>query len=732
MANVEDAAAAAAAAAVAAAGSTTDTDMGSCAPPSPSSIGSLPPFCDNPSYTSADAMREAIRGMESELVDLVFSGGSRAPPRELEDWLKVPLEYATASGNLAVVKRLLSAGVGTDPPSNGMRLRLLLHTAAGSGNAGVIEEVLKSGASVDEVDKDRNDRTALHVAAMSGCDAAVRAIASDPRAVVNVADTRGWTPLHFAANAGYRGVVVFLLLKGAKSWLKIASTGDSPLHLAAANNHAGVIEDLLTLGRAPVGLCNGTGQTALHVAARLHRLGACIALLRGGATVGRVCSKGLSCLDTAAWNGHYGQLLQILTAGESPADRKRRCSLALYYAAKANKTDTIRDLVDLGADVNTTRSGGNTNLHCTATRGAYAATHALLRTGANLEIRNNEGATALHRACSFSQSDTVQLLLRWGADETATNYDNLTAHHLVGHSVEEELLSNEALVSKELVDTAIRLMLVNAPADRVWRRRGWLVLCRARWLARVAEKRRPLLAPVASACGGGGSSGGAGAGAAGGGGAGAGGAVSSGKGPANKKRRAKVGGGGGGARGGGSAASKAGAPSSSGKGKGQAPQSQRGGKRAGGARTEGSAAAGLSPSCRKNFSKDKLCCLFGRREKGAAGAGAAPTVGPGVVQPPQLRLGRGSLLSEGGPAAAGKVGAPGAEERPRFVGAVERLLLLREEGVFRDICRFHGTGWNNGGRGGGERGWYARLRSGTLSAIPEGKAAASLSRFGIP
>ncbi|CAM9138071.1 unnamed protein product [Ectocarpus fasciculatus] len=722
MANVEDAAAAAAAAA---AGSTTDTDMGSCAPPSPSSIGSLPSFCDNAAYTSADAMREAIRGMESELVDLVFSGSSRAPPRELEDWLKVPLEYATASGNLAVVKRLLAAGVGTDPPSNGMRLRLLLHTAAGSGHAGVIEEILKSGASVDEVDKDRNDRTALHVAAMSGCDAAVRAIASDPRAVVNVADTRGWTPLHIAANAGYRGVVVFLLLKGAKSWLKIASTGDSPLHLAAANNHAGVIEDLLTLGRAPVGMCNGAGQTALHVAARLHRLGACIALLRGGATVGRVCSKGLSCLDTAAWNGHSGQLLQILTAGESPADRKRRCSLALYYAAKANKMDTISDLVDLGADINTTRSGGNTNLHCTATRGAYGATEALLRTGANLEIRNNEGATALHRACSFSQSDTVQLLLRWGADETATNYDNLTAHDLVGHSVEEELLSNEALVSKEQVDTAIRSMLVNAPADRVWRRRGWLVLCRARWLARVAEKRRPLLAPVASTCssgggGGGGSSSGSSSSSAGsgtgggGGGGGAAAAVSSGKGPANKKRRAKAGGGGG-ARGGGSAASKANGPSSSssGKGKGQAPQSQRGGKRisggSGGRMEELVAAAGLSPSSRKNFSTDKLGCLFGRREKGVAGAGATPSAGAGVVQPPQLRLGRGSLLSEGGrPAAAGKVGAPGwAEERPRFVVAVERLLLLREEGVFRDIYRFDGMGWDGmGGRG--ERRWCGR------------------------
>lgn len=39
-------------------------------------------------------------------------------------------------------------------------------------------------------------------------------------------------------------------------------------------------------------------------------------------------------------------------------------------------------------------------------------------------------------------------------------------------------------------------MLETAPADRIWRRRGWLVLCRARWLARIAEGEKLSSAPL--------------------------------------------------------------------------------------------------------------------------------------------------------------------------------------------------------------------------------------------
>ncbi|CAM9395061.1 unnamed protein product, partial [Hapterophycus canaliculatus] len=434
----------------------------------------------------------------------------------------------------------------------------------------------------------------------------------------------------------------------------------------------------------PGGFKTAATAPALHLAARLHRLEACIALLRGGATIGRVCSQGLSCLDAAASSGYSGQLLQILTAGESPSDRRRRCSLALYYAAKANNVDTIRELVALGANIDTKRSGGNTNLHCTATRGADRATEALLLSGADLETRNNDGATALHRACSFSQSSTVQLLLRWGADETATTTDNVTAYELVGSSIEEELLSPEAVVSKVQLDAAIRSMLVNAPADRTWRRRGWIVLCRARWLARIAEKARRVRLPVIALSTGGfrRSSGGADRN----------GGAPYGKTTANKKRKGKrgdrgggggrgvgagveVGGGVGGGAGGGSAAlaSKAVLSSSGGnvgnnKGKGQAVPREKG---------------YLTLLC------DVASFRSSSRSGGSEAAEAAAVLAAfSTTQRPQLRLGRDSVLSEDAPKEKKEQERLGAKGKSGFVAAVERLLLVREEGVFREIVSF--------------------------------------------
>lgn len=323
-------------------------------------------------------------------------------------------------------------------------------------------------------------------------------------------------------------------------------------------------------------------------------------------------SQGLSCLDIAAWNGHTGRLLQILTAAEPTNDRKRRCGLALYYAAKANKPNTIRDLVSLGANVDQRRSGGLTSLHHTAGRGASEATEALLQAGADIEGRNYQGHTPLHRACIFSKSRTVSLLLRWGAKESATTFDNASASDLVGTA---ENVPPDEMDNKQVEDAVILYMLERAPADRLWRRRSWLVLCRARWLARISEKQSsrppapppPPPPPLPKACP----------------------APHPPDGP-NKKPRAT--------------------------GSGNAALSR--------GRNEGAscyAGGGVAPRCEGH----------GRRLK--------------ETERTVLRLGRESVLSDGG-GGAGRGGRGGGGTG--FVGAVERLLLLREEGVFREVVTF--------------------------------------------
>ncbi len=64
----------------------------------------------------------------------------------------------------------------------------------------------------------------------------------------------------------------------------------------------------------------------------------------------------------------------------------------------------------------------------------------------------------------------VDFLLRSGANETILDSDGKTAADIVGEGVYEMVRWDVERVRK---------LLANAPADRAWRRRGCLVLCRA-------------------------------------------------------------------------------------------------------------------------------------------------------------------------------------------------------------------------------------------------------------
>ena len=89
--------------------------------------------------------------------------------------------------------------------------------------------------------------------------------------LINRADSKGRTAIHFASSRGSDEIVHLLLEHGANPNVQDC-TGNTPLHLAACTHHIRVITLLLRFG-ADVSATDAFGKTPLHLAlSRLHLL----------------------------------------------------------------------------------------------------------------------------------------------------------------------------------------------------------------------------------------------------------------------------------------------------------------------------------------------------------------------------------------------------------------------------------------------------------------------------
>ena len=127
-----------------------------------------------------------------------------------------------------------------------------------------------------------------------------------------------------------------------------------------------------------------------------------------------------------------------------------------------------------------------TSIHHASANGAVEAVHALLKHGASVHAPDKWGDSPLHRAARASQQDSsarmVEYLLMSGADERAVDRDGHTAADVVHQDVLEGLVMLDSL-THAANNPSVRERLANAAAeraDRVWRRRSLVVMCRAR------------------------------------------------------------------------------------------------------------------------------------------------------------------------------------------------------------------------------------------------------------
>ncbi|CAN0557521.1 unnamed protein product [Ectocarpus sp. 12 AP-2014] len=377
----------------------------------------------------------------------------------------------------------MDAGANGQAGWRGCHGRTLLGAAAFGRSEKIVRTLLTAGATDDVNVLFGGEReSALHVAAARGAEDSCRALmiaGADP----NLRDRRKRSPLHLAAVAGHHRVAGMLLLSKAHVDTKKACQ-QTPLHLAASEGHALCISELL-LGGADKDVVDYLGRTPLFSAAVNNHLEAVEELLAAGANHSLRTNGSRSPLEIAANRGHADVLKALLDKDSGEVDAANGDGrAALHYAASVDgpvrdNGDAVRALLGAGADVDvkTTDDICATPLHFAVNRRVASdlTIRALLEGGANIHARAARGGTPLHVACMRSSVSIVELLLRWGADEKLTTNDGDTPADVIGALQQGDLDDEE----READNQRIRRMLARAPADRSWRRRGWLVLSRS-------------------------------------------------------------------------------------------------------------------------------------------------------------------------------------------------------------------------------------------------------------
>lgn len=99
---------------------------------------------------------------------------------------------------------------------------------------------------------------------------------------------------------------------------------------------------------------------------------------------------------------------------------------ALIWAIMEGYTQSVRMLIDQGADINAADFQGMTALLWAASKGQTEIVELLISKGADIEAKSNKGNNALIGASVYGYIETVKLLLDKGADIEAVNNDGWT------------------------------------------------------------------------------------------------------------------------------------------------------------------------------------------------------------------------------------------------------------------------------------------------------------------
>jgi ankyrin repeat protein len=263
---------------------------------------------------------------------------------------------------------------------------------------------------------------------------------------VNGSAPDGTTALHVAVQREDRTLVDLLLRAGADT-KAVNRYGVAPLFVAVTAGNAPIVERLLTAGADPKAALP-EGETALMTASRTGNADVIRVLLARGADPNATESlRGQTALMWAAAENHGTAIKALATAGAKIDARSSGGFTPLLFAVRAGRIDSVRALLESGADVNDTVQPPNARPAApaaprppapspnptsseTRTDPQLAALLRVFDTGIRAARGNGAGMSALVLAVLNAHFELAAFLVEQGADANAAVHGWTALHQI--------------------------------------------------------------------------------------------------------------------------------------------------------------------------------------------------------------------------------------------------------------------------------------------------------------
>jgi ankyrin repeat protein len=300
-------------------------------------------------------------------------------------------------------------------------------------NTGATRELLRGGADVNAAQGD--GMTALHWAASHNDEELAGMLLYAGANVRATTRLGGYTPLHLASKTGHVPVMKALVDAGAPVDAT-TSTGATALMLAAASGSADAVSLLLDRGADPNARETANHQTALMFAAALDRSDVVAILLERRADAAAV-SKVTDLSNVVAPEDKLQQEIRDARETRATPENETRRSVGATSAGAGRPAAPRPDAPRPAAVAGVTRAytfneligkqGGLTALHFAARQGALQTVRTLVENGAEVNRASPaDGVTPLLIATINGQFDIAKYLLDSGANPNLANNAGVT------------------------------------------------------------------------------------------------------------------------------------------------------------------------------------------------------------------------------------------------------------------------------------------------------------------